>query len=133
LTVGGALTADAKRSKDRGISERVARVLTGCIEAINIGRGYVRLHKHSFEFVAPRLQSDPLTWRDIIAKGTEGAAFLDEVQISRLDKTAAANCKRLAHDAKQAFTADIIGRLAKDMPPAEAAKYFGIDECKFFG
>ena len=44
---------------------------------------------------------------------------------------AAANCKTLAHDAKQAFTADIIGRLAKDMPPAEAAKYFGVSECAF--
>ena len=41
--------------------------------------------------------------------------------MSKLEKTAAANCKTLAHDAKQAFTADIIGRLAKDMPPAEAA------------
>ena len=32
-----------------GISERTAKVLTGCIGAINIGRGCV----HSFEFVSP--------------------------------------------------------------------------------
>ena len=38
---GGAQTANATRSKDRGISERTAKVLTGCIGAINIGRGCV--------------------------------------------------------------------------------------------
>ena len=37
---GGAQTANATRSKDRG-SERTAKVLTGCIGAINIGRGCV--------------------------------------------------------------------------------------------
>ena len=132
---GGAQTANATRSKDRGISERTAKVLTGCIGAINIGRGCVhcmtiRLRLFRLDYTSSRLQSDPLTWADVISKCTEGAAFLAEVQMSKLEKTAAANCKTLAHDAKQAFTADIIGRL-EDMPPAEAAKYFGVSECAF--
>ena len=53
------------------------------------------------DYTSSRLQSDPLTWADVISKCTEGAAFLAEVQMSKLEKTAAANCKTLAHDAKQ--------------------------------
>ena len=130
--LGGAQTANATRSKDRGISERTAKVLKGALELSTSGAGvYIRLSLFRLNEASSRLQSDPLTWADVISKCTEGAAFLAEVQMSKLEKIAAANCKTLAHDAKQAFTADIIGRLAKDMPPAEAAKYFGVSECAF--
>jgi len=102
------------------------------LELSTSGAGvYIRLSLFRLNEASSRLQSDPLTWADVISKCTEGAAFLAEVQMSKLEKIAAANCKTLAHDAKQAFTADIIGRLAKDMPPAEAAKYFGVSECAF--
>ena len=60
--LGGAQTANATRSKDRGISERTAKVLKGALELSTSGAGvYIRLSLFRLNEASSRLQSDPLT------------------------------------------------------------------------
>ena len=79
-----------------------------------------------------RLQTCPLDLKDLLAGSDEGKDILREITNSEHIRLLARNAQSLANARGHAMTADVLGRLTKDMDMAEAMRTFSASRGTYF-
>ena len=78
------------------------------------------------------MQTCPLDLKDLLAGSDEGKDILREITNSEHIRLLARNAQSLANARGHAMTADVLGRLTKDMDMAEAMRIFSASKGPYF-